>query len=425
MRPLLLVPLAALLAAGEAEPAPLTLDAALRTALERNQTVEVVRARQARAAAQRRQAVAALLPSLAASAQVQRSAQDHDAFGRKPDESAADSLRADLVLVDPAAWMNVDAARSGADALVHDAGELRRGLAFDVARAWFQCWSADFQVSAAQRRREVATRTVEQGRARIAAGVATGNDGTRNELELAAAEVGLTAARLAVRTARLQLSNLMDAAAEGPLAEPPACPAPAGDGEALAVRAELARADLRAAELRVEAGRASVRQARSAYLPTLGVSGSWGVGQDRTEKIYADGVPTWTVALNARWTLYDGGARWAAADQSYAQMREDQALLTKARRQLRTDLATAQAELDSAQVGVGQAELQVRVARLNLQEVEARAAQGMATGLQVSDASTALHEADSSLIARRLAEATARLRLRQLVGWWPLAEGAP
>ena len=115
---------------------------------------------------------------------------------------------------------------------------------------------------------------------------------------------------------------------------------------ALEQRPELAR---RVAEKR--AAEASIREARSAYLPTLTFQGEGGEvraygKQDLLDDTYAGPIEVWNTSLNLRWTLFDGGKREADLAHAHADERR------------------AQAELDVSRDAVEQ---QVWVAYVNLQ----------------------------------------------------------
>jgi outer membrane protein TolC len=254
--------------------------------------------------------------------------------------------------------------------------------------------------------------------------VATGNDATRSELELASADLAVTNGRQAVLAARLSLGDLVGREVFEPLQDPePAALA----GRDLAEYERIAlreRPDFRSTELRMRATELQARSARLGLVPTLGVQGSWGLNDTDPNPGVATS-PQWTVALVAQWDLYDGGNREATAAAFDATLHEQGAAYRGVRRDLHRDLATALGAFATAEASVGQADTQLRVAKVNLDEVQQRFRQGLATALQAADASASLFQAESDLTSRKQDLANSRFQLRNLLGRWPLADTAP
>jgi outer membrane protein TolC len=409
---------------GEEAPAVsgrLTLSAALSTASRLNETAEIAAARLARAQALQRQAAAFLIPGVNLTASMARVSDSYDPFADSPIGVANNGALVDAPLFNAENWSGAKAAGVATAAQELDSRELNRILAYQVTAAFLQTIAAEQQFNAAQQRRDVAKRVAEETAARAQAGLATPNDATRSNLEVASAELTQTNAGFAARNARRGLATLIGDETKTALADPPRAELPAGEPADLLMLALRQRNDLQAEELRVRADDLLRRKERLGYIPALSARGSYTQEEFTDDPVAAHG-PEWRAALVAEWSLFDGGASLAAAQVHDADRRERLARLRFARRELERELNTAIDVLSTSQVALTQAQAQVEVARANLAEVQARFTQGLATGLQQADANAALFEAQSNVIARQLDADQSRFEIRRLIGWWPLGE---
>lgn len=403
------------------EAGELTLAQALEKAGKLNETAEIAAARLERARALYRQSLASLIPAVGLTASMERTSNSYPPFGRAPVGQATDAIGLEVPLFDASNYSGLRAAAKLQSAQEFDSNELERALAYQVTAAFLQTIAAEHQFTAALERRDVAKRVLDETDARVKAGLAAPNDATRSKLEVASAELAQTNAGFSARDARRGLGTLLGEDWLGPLAGPPPADMPGTDVAALFTLADRQRGDLRAQALRARADELLAEQSRAGHLPVLSARGGYSQ-QEFTDDVYASDGPLWQASLVAEWSLYDGGARAAEARAHEADRRERLARLRSDRRALQRDLASAVDALATSQVALAQAQAQADVARANLTEVQARFAQGLATGLQQADANAALFEAQSAVIARRLAFDQSRFEIRRLVGWWPLTE---
>jgi outer membrane protein TolC len=425
-RCLLLALSATALHAGDAPagPPPLGLPEAIALAHQRNETRDIAAARLQHALALRRQSLALLLPSVSASGSLQKSSISHRPFAHNVSEQDGAQVDVDLTLFNATSIDSLRAASASVSAQELDSADLRRALAFQVASGFVTTLAAEHQLQAAQQRREVAAQTAQQTRARVQAGVATANDATRSDLELATAELTVTNDRQAVLAARLSLGDLIGRAVDEPLAEPPAAPLPSRDLAQLESLALQERPDLQSGALRIRANDLQAQGTRLGLVPTVGVRGSYQLSHSDPPPL-ATTSPEWQVALVATWDLYDGGNREAVADALDADRREAVATLASTKRALHRDLATTLGALATAETALAQAGRQLEVARINAAEVQARFRQGLATALETADANASVFQAESDLASRRLDLQSSGFQVRELVGRWPLADAPP
>ncbi|MCP3138144.1 TolC family protein [Pyxidicoccus xibeiensis] len=407
----------------------LTLERAVSLAAERNEAALAARQRATAAAARVSRARAFFFPDLTATGTYTRRSsqstrdvggqqvvlQRYNAFGA--------SFVARITLFDARGFPLYRAARLEGEASELDAVEVRRQVSFEAANA-FLISLADQQVfQAAGQRLDFARKSLEDAKARAQAGLASTNDVTRAELEVASAEVQLTNARNTAQTSRLELGYLLVEPVEGALAPPDTlltdAARPLTVYEALVQGAAERRPDILSSRLRVEALEASALEPLARLLPSLGASATYRLTNEggltgRT----GDGFFT----VDLTWNLFDGGER-------YAERRERVALAKAAAleeqagtRRVDVDIQRARVGLENAQAALSQSDLAVRAARQNAEEQGILYRQGLSTALTVADASLRLFEAEVAQAQSRYSLGVALLGLRAAVGLDPLGK---
>ena len=422
---------AAAVAAFAQQPArPLTLAEALDLAARNNETGAIAQARLDRARALRQAAYSFLLPSLSATYTYTRDLHRQDPVDGSRN-SFAGSAELDMTLLNLRSFPVARSFTRLLEAQANDSEELRRGLAFDVAQNFFAVLSAERLRDAARRRVQVAEAVVTDARTKLEAGLASQNELTRSELELATARLAVTQSQDSVRTTRLLLGFLMGAEKESdrPLEEPPPSgnPPPAPTEEALAI---ANRQDLKALELKAESARLLAREPWLRFVPAIGLQALY----KGNNESFANTAPVrdWQWSATITWALFDGGLRFADAAARRAEFREATFNADALRRQIGLQIRTARTDLETAEAALSQAEVRSRVARQNEQEVRVRFGEGLATALEQADATASAFEADAELARQRFALRIAQLSLVRALGRWPgeqvpapAAEAAP
>jgi len=401
----------------------LTLEAAIEQALQRNETVGIAEARLAQARAQRRIALARLLPQVSARGSwTLREEITRQIAGEtqvvQPASSLGAQVTASTQLVDPVAIPLVTAASRDARAQAFASEELLRTLAFDVARSYVQVLATEAVAAAAARRVAVAEEALAVARQRLEAGLTNRNDVTRTELTLSDARLAHTNAVEAVRFARIGLGYLLAAPIEEELA-PPALPPPPVEtpAAALAEEARARRPDLRALELRAAAADARDDEPWLRLLPSLDLQGTW---RATDQAAFTGNETDWNLTLGLNWEIYDGGRRYGDAALLSAQTRELRFASASLARQVDREIAEALVGLETARVAAEEAALRARVARQNEEEVIARFEAGLATALEQSDAITQRFEAEAEAVREAFQLELESLALRAALGLWPL-----
>ncbi len=411
-----------------APPASLSLAQALALAARNNEQAGIARARVDRARALRREAYSTLWPDLTLTGTYTRRSQEvtriinDDRVIVQAENAFSGTAVVEADLLDVRAFPVARSATRNLEAQENASAEIRRTLAFDVAESFFAVLSAEQLRDAATRRIEVAEATVSDASTKLEAGLASSNDVTRAELELATARLALTQTQNAVRSARLSLGYLIGAEVDGPIEEPPAEPVEPGAVQELEGLAQQLRADLRELELRAEALRLFALAPQLGIVPTLMLRGTYRA----TNEAGLSGRETdWNVAAVLTWEVFDGGTRSAQGAARLAEYREALLAADALRRRIGLEIRTARTDLETARAGLEQAQVRARVAEQNSVEVRVRYAEGLATALEQADAAVSAFEAAAGLARQRFALGIAQLSLSQALGRWPAASPAP
>jgi outer membrane protein TolC len=331
------------------------------------------------------------------------------------------TLTVETDILDVRAFPVARSATRNLEAQENASGEIRRALAFDVASSFFAVLSAEQLRDAASRRIEVAQATVSDARTKLEAGLASSNDLTRAELELATAQLALTEAQNAVVSSRLSLGYLIAAPADRPLVEPPAEPSESAGADELEQLAQQARADLKELTLRAESLRLLSLEPTLRAIPTLTLRGTY---RGTNEAGLSGRERDWNVAALLNWEIFDGGTRYAEAAARRAEYREALLNADALRRRIGLEIRTAQTDLATSRAALEQAGVRARVADQNAREVRVRYSEGLATALEQADAAVAAFEAAAELARQRFALGIARLSLSRALGRWPAAASA-
>jgi outer membrane protein TolC len=305
-------------------------------------------------------------------------------------------------------------ARFQRDVARFTAGESKRILGFDAAIVFLNTLSFEQVQLAAQRRRDFAQTNLTDVRARFEAGLVSSNDVTRAELELATAVRGVAEAAGNVQAARVDLENLLKADVDGPLAPPTAlleaaAAPPAADISA----AQQRRGDIAASRANVEALRAFSDETRARFLPSVGLTAQTrNINDGPITSREQDGF----FGLAFSWPVFDAGVR-------SAERREREALVRGAELELEASLRDVQRELESAavrltteQAALREATAAVRAARKNADETQILYREGLASALELADATQRLFEADVAEATATYRMALAYLSLREASG---------
>jgi outer membrane protein, multidrug efflux system len=302
-----------------------------------------------------------------------------------------------------------DAARLSAD-------DSKRVLGFDAAVSFLTTLSFEQVLLAAERRRDFAQRNLDDVRARFEAGLVSSNDVTRAELELATAVRGLAESRGDVQAARVDLENLLKADVEElapPVSLLDAADDPPPAAESAVAEAQARRGDIAARRARVEALRAFADEPRARFFPSV-------LFNAQTRNVN-DGPITnrnneGFVGVSFAWPVFDAGLRGADRAERTANVRGAELQLELELRDVERQMRSAAVQLTTEQASLREAAAAVRAARKNTDETNILYREGLASALELADATQRLFEAEVAEVTARYRMAVAYLSLREASG---------
>lgn len=408
---------------------PLTLERAVSLASGHNESVLSAQARAEAAEARVEKARAFFLPKLTVTG----------SYTRRPQESTRQvgdqvvvlqrfnalggNAVARVTLFDARGFPLYAAAKRDQEATALDAVETRRQVGFQAANAFLSALGLQQVVEAAERRLAYARQSLEEAQARAKTGLASTNDVTRAQLDVATAEAALASAVGDAQAGRLELGYLLVAPVEGPLAAPEAllgeASHPVDSFAGLADKALERRPDILSAQLRVEQQRELAREPLARLFPALSASAQ---GSATNETGLTGRVFNGYLTVDMSWTLYDGGERYADRHERLALTRALELDTTAKVRRVDVAVERAHVSLRTAQAALSQSRVAADAARQNAEETSILYRQGIASSLALSDAQVRQFEAEVALARARYALGSALLELRAAVGLDPLGK---
>ncbi|MEN6561452.1 MAG: TolC family protein [Acidobacteriota bacterium] len=409
----------------------LTLDEAVKLALERNEQALAAQESISAANARVAQARSFFLPNISTTGTYTRRAYETRRVVGNSEvviqrfNALSETLNLSQTLFDARSMTSLAAVRSQRNADVAAAEESRRQLAFEVSQAFLATLGTTQVRGASARRFAFAGQNLEAAKARFAAGLASVNDVTRAELEYATAEVGLTQVKGEVETSTLQLGNLLDSAeaVRGSLVVPEflieAASAEAADAEALIGEALARRLDVGSLRWAAASQRSLAKVPMLGFLPSLSATGRYSL---TNEASFNNRNWNWSVGATLSWTLFDGLTRFGQRQEQKALARLADLDVQAAVRKVDLEVRQALVSLANQRASLKQATVAYDVARKNAAETTELYRQGLASALQVADANVSLFEAEVAFVQERYGLGVAFLNLEAALGLDPFGK---
>lgn len=407
----------------EAPVSGLTLERALQLALERNERAAAATEQTQVAEARVARARSFFFPELTASGQYTRRLREvvRTIGGTEVTLQSANALSAvatlRMPLFDARGFALHQQASELAQAARLEGDQARRQLAFETADAFFTTLGLERVMRAAQRRLELAGRSLGEAQARQRAQLVSSNDVTRAQLEISTAERELSVARGNSEAAYLNLGYLIGAEIAPPIQEPTAllelADLPLEAGESLLQGALERRLDVRAGALRHEAARSAAREPLLRLIPSLGLGAHYRLTSDAGLAGHRDDG---ALTVELTWNLFDGFERYAEAAERRAQARLAELEWEGRSRRVPAEVRAARARVTADQAALRQARLAVQIAQRNAEETAVLYREGLAGSLEVADANVRRFDADVALARAWYGLAQSYLELRAARG---------
>jgi outer membrane protein len=369
-----------------------------------------------------RQAYANFLPSLSVSSGASLSSSERfdpttnlRISGQSDSYSAGISSNVDVF----SGGRNIAAVRSAqASVDAAEAGLITRQYAVTVAakRAFYSVLRSEDLIGLNEERIRQAEENLAAAERRLQAGRATRSDVLRAELQLRNARQALLEATTQHRTSMYALGQVVGSA-QPVAARRPATLGPSGLWLSRDAMREIVLAEapaVIAADANLGVASAGLSQARSQYLPSVGLRA--GYNWSNTELGLNDGRTSWSTSLSMSYPIFNGLQREVAVDRANAQLVVARAQADDARRTALSEFERLLAALDLAEQRLVLLEGSVEVALEDYRVQQARYEHGTTTILELVSSQIAMAQAENDLVNARYDYQIARAELEALVG---------
>lgn len=387
----------------------LDLQTAKSQAAQSNEDFRIIEARIERAQALRREALSGLLPQVGLGVTTTINGQEIVLQDRviTPRVDWGGSAFASIMLFDGRQYPTYSAAGLQVEATEKQAEWTRHLLNYEVEQAFYALAAAERELEIAEN--AVALRRAYADRANALAeqGVAIPLDAARAESQVLVAEQTVLASRAHLGNQADQLAILLgqepgasirvDASKEGRPTPPESTEGPAN------------RRDLETEAILIEALKKQEDAIWWSLLPSLELRTTGRVGPQSLSN--PDNF-LWAVSLNLNWLLYDGGARYARARAIASETEIATLELAANERRVQGAYAGALRDWKAAFEAINVASRNLEVSRSAYEMATARFDAGLATSIEVTEASDELFRAELTLVQMELAADLAASRYR-------------
>ncbi len=408
----------------------LSLHDAIQAAIDNNVNVRLLRERIAAAQAAADTSLGALLPNVGGLMNGRNQTVNLAAFGLPADRLAGLGLtrsvtepfdvydaRATVVqnLFSLSLIQRWRAAKTGVDVAGLEAEVTKRDVMATVGLLYIEALRADESVKARQADIQLSQQLLKLAQDRKAAGVATGLDVTREEVQLESNKQRLLVSQNEQESGRLNLIRALglnfdlrlvltdelkfiDVAHEHP-------------NDALTTAREN-RAELKVQGSRQKLAALSLSSVTSERVPSLSMNGDYGWIGVKPD----DALATRTIGLTLSVPIFDGGQREGRISESRSRVRQESIRMKDVSDQVTLEVRNALLTLDSSTQQVAVSEKGLELALKELTFARDRFAAGLATNIEVTNAQTSVARARDNQIEALFRFNASRINLARAKG---------
>ncbi len=422
------------LSAAEAPQAPpelrLSLRDAIQAAIDNNVNVRLLKERIAAAQAVSNTTLGALLPNVSGFVNGRNQTVNLAAFGIPQDRLSSLGVprnvtdpfdvydaRANLVqnIFSLSLIQRWRAAKTGVDVASLEAEVTRRDVMATVGLLYMEALRADEAVKARLADIELSEQLLKLAQDRKAAGVATGLDVTREEVQLENNRQRLLVSQNEQESARLNLIRALgidfgvrlvltdELKYIGMMQE--------RHEEALASAREN-RVELKAQEARQKMASLSLSSVTSERIPSLSLNGDYGLIGLKPD----DALATRTVGLTLSVPIFDGGQRESRISESRSRMRQESIRMKDISDQITLEVRNALLTLESSQQQISVSQKGLELAMKELKFARDRFVAGLATNIEVTNAQASVARARDNVIEALFRFNASRINLARAKG---------
>jgi outer membrane protein TolC len=288
-----------------------------------------------------------------------------------------------------------------------------RTVLFGVAQAYYDVLRVQAQIDVARETLQLTTDQLRQARVRVRVGEVTETDALRAEVEVAQAEQTLTTTQYNLRLAATVLARVIGVKESVQVVEPTPPQYPAEKYEQLLNKAYQQRQDLRAREFAVDIARQQKNLVLARYAPQIDTQ--WRFDRRDTET-FAERDKFWTLFLNFRIPLFDGGVREIDLMEREENLGQAQLQVERLRKDISVEVQEALVAVETSSTTLETLKKQVALAQRNYEITSKQYGVGEATSLDVNNTLNILNLVRVRLTNQIYAYQLAILNLQRAIG---------
>jgi outer membrane protein TolC len=284
-----------------------------------------------------------------------------------------------------------------------------------VAASYLLVIAAESQVDAATAELTTAQALHQLAEDRESAGLTPNVDTLRARVELQVRRQNLIEANNNLAKQRITLLRVIGLPVHQQIrlvSRVPYKPLPKVSEEDALQRALAARPDYLAADQQVKAAELQKRAAEAERIPTIGLSGDYGVLGTHPSNVF----PTWTVGAGLRVPIFQGGRIEADIRQADAVLQQRKAQRDDLKGRIEQDVADAILDVTAAAEQVEVAKVTLDYAQQTLTQSQDRFSAGVTNNIEVIQAQEALATANQQYISSLYSHNIAKVLLARAVG---------
>ena len=408
----------------------LSLREAIQAAVDNNVNVRLLKERIAAAQAQANTSLGALLPNVGGYLNGRNQTVNLAAFRLPADRLGALGLTRSVTdpfeVYDARATLGLNifslsliqrwrAAKSGIDVAGLEAEITKRDVMATAGLLYIETLRADEAVKAREADIELSQQLLKLARNRKAAGVATGLDVTRQEVQLENNNQRLLVSQNELESARLNLIRSLGIAFDVRLVltdDLKFVPVEPQAPEQALMAAREQRLELRAQESRQRLASLSLSSVTSERIPSLSLNGDYGWIGLKPE----DALATRSIGLTFSIPIFDGGQRESRISETRSRVRQESIRMKDVSDQVTLEVRNALLTLESSMQQVAVAEKGMELALKELTFARDRFTAGLTTNIEVTNAQTSVARARDNQIEALFRFNASRINLARAKG---------
>ena len=288
-----------------------------------------------------------------------------------------------------------------------------RGVLFGVAQAYYEVLRFEAQVKVAQDTLKLAQEELQRAHVRFRVGEVTKTDILRAEVAVERASRALVVDRNRLKLARTVLARTVGLSETVGVLEPTPPQAVKSDYTGLLDRAYAQRQDLRAQNLAVRVARERKNLVLTRYFPQVDAQFSYPRLDPET---FADRDEFWTLFVNLRWPLFDGGNRELDLLEANETLSQTELRVTELEKEIRVEVREALLSVETLHATLETLHKEVALARENYEMTSKQYRVGLSTSLDVNTALNTLNQVRTQLIDQTYTYQVALLNLDNAIG---------